>query len=163
MNKTTPEIIIITGKINSGKTTMLEKLVDEEKSMEYSPSGIIARGVFEGDTKIGFDVTDLSSGITTPLARIDKVFDDGFSVGKYFFSNVAFKFAQNALLKYQPNGVVFLDEAGPLELDGRGYAECLTTLINSDISRLYIAVRDECLNEFILKFVKSKSMKIIKI
>lgn len=159
----TPEIIIITGKVNSGKSTMLEKLVKKEKAKGASPTGIIARGVFKEDTKIGFDVIDLSSRISMPLARVNEPFENGLAIGKYYFSSDAFKFAQDALLNFRPHGVVFLDEAGPLELEGRGYADCLRTLIDSDISQLYVSVRSECLEEFVKKYVKANPVKIIRV
>lgn len=163
MNSNSPEIIIITGEINSGKTTMLEKFANEEKAKGVSPTGILARGAVEENIKIGFDVIDLSTGISMPLARVDEPFDKGFAIGKYYFSSDAFKFAQDALLNFHPRGVVFLDEAGPLELEGRGHAECLQILINSDITRLYVSVRTECLEEFVGKFVKANPVKIIRI
>jgi nucleoside-triphosphatase THEP1 len=163
MRDTKPEIIIVTGEINSGKTTLLEKLVKEEKTKGLTPTGIIARGIFDGKIKIGFDVIDLSSGISMPLARTDRPFDNGFVIGKYYFSGDAFKFAQDALLNFRPHGVVFLDEAGPLELEGRGHADCLRILIDSNIIRLYVSVRSECLKEFIEKFAKINPVKIIQV
>jgi nucleoside-triphosphatase THEP1 len=156
------EVIIVTGKVNSGKTTILEKLVSDEKSKGISPTGIIARGVLEGETKVGFDVRDLSSGSSMPLARIGKMADHGFSVGKYSFSTHAFKFAQRAILNFRRMGVVFLDEVGPLELNNEGYANCLRALLESDISRLYVAVRSDFLPEFSSKFLKSNPARIIK-
>jgi nucleoside-triphosphatase THEP1 len=158
-----PKIIIITGKVNSGKTTMMEKFINDEKLTGTSPSGIIARGVFKDKIKLGFDVIDISDGTSKPLARIDNYFENGFSVGKYYFSEEAFDFARTALLNYSHNGVVFLDEAGPLELSGGGYSACLKTLLDSDIARLYIVVRSECLTEFIEKFLKSNPTRIIRV
>jgi nucleoside-triphosphatase THEP1 len=156
------EVIIVTGKVNSGKTTILEKLALDEKSKGISPSGIIARGVFEGKTKVGFDVKDLSTDISMPLARIGRMADHGFSAGKYSFSTQAFKFAQRAILSFSSKGVVFIDEVGPLELKGDGYADCLKVLLDSDISRLYVAVRSDILSEFSSKFLKSTPARIIK-
>jgi nucleoside-triphosphatase THEP1 len=156
-----PEIIIVTGKVNSGKTTILEKLLADEKLKGISPTGIIARGVFEGKAKVGFDVKDLSDGTSMPLARIGRMADHGFSVGKYSFSAQAFKFAQKAILNFRNNGVVFIDEVGPLELKGGGYAGCLNVVLESDISRLYVTVRSEILPEFSNKFIKSNPTKII--
>ena len=59
--------------------------------------------------------------------------------------------------------VVFLDEAGPFELAGNGYAECLRTLLKSDISKIYISVRDNCLNDIIMKFCLRNPDKIITV
>jgi nucleoside-triphosphatase THEP1 len=163
MRDSKPEVVIITGKINSGKTTMMEKLIEEEKSLGITPSGIIAKGIFENKIKIGFDVINILNRMTMPLARISGHFDKEFSIGKYYFSEEAFSFALTALLNYNHKGVVFLDEAGPLELSGNGYAACITTLLKSDITRLYIVVRSECLTEFMDKYLKSNPTRIIRV
>lgn len=156
-------MVIVTGKISSGKTTMMEKLIEREKTKGKSPVGIIARGVFKGKAKVGFNVVDLSTGSSMPLARIGEEIKNGFSVGKFTFSNEALEFAQKALLNFKYDDVVFLDEVGPLELGEKGYANCLRTLLDSDISRLYIAVRSECLPEFLEKFFTSRQVKIIRV
>jgi nucleoside-triphosphatase THEP1 len=163
MLKRGPKVVIITGKINSGKTTMMEKLFERKKTEGKSPVGIIARGVFRGKAKVGFDVVDLSTGSSMPLARIGREIRGGFSVGKFTFSNEGFQFAQKVLLNFKYNDIVFLDEVGPLELDGKGYANCLKTLLDSDISKLYIAVRSECLPEFMEKFFASRQVKVIQV
>jgi nucleoside-triphosphatase THEP1 len=147
------EVILITGNINSGKTTMLEKLFREERAKGKTSSGIIALGVYDGETKIGFNVRDLGSGCSKPLARVEKMVDHAFSAGKYSFSIEGFEFAKEAILNFKSQGVVFVDEVGPLELNDKGYADCLKTLIKSDISRLYIAIRSACVSEFIFKFL----------
>ena len=57
--------------------------------------------------------------------------------------------------------VVFLDEAGPLELNNKGYADALRTILDSEIARLYIAIRSECLADFLERHFKSNRVQII--
>jgi nucleoside-triphosphatase THEP1 len=154
------EIILITGPVNSGKSTALMKLVERERADGNSPTGIVAKGVFDNDRKIGFDIIDLSSDKIIPMARVDWQIANSFRIGRYIFNHDAFQSAYKALLNYQQNGVVFLDEAGPLELDGGGYAECLRQLLDADISRLYIVVRDTCVDDFIGMFLGNRDFQI---
>ncbi|MFH1957794.1 MAG: nucleoside-triphosphatase [bacterium] len=154
-------MILITGGVNSGKTGMMKRLANKEKAAGNQPSGITAEGIFAGGEKAGFNVKDLSSGESMPLAKISPEKDNGFSAGKYFFSNEGFEFAKKALMNYSPGGVVFLDEAGPLELAGKGYAGCLKTLLKSPIKILYVSVRSGCLDKIREKFFRGT--KIIKI
>jgi len=159
-----PEVILVTGGVNSGKTGMMKRLVNKEKTAGNKPAGIIAEGIFEAGEKAGFDVKDLSSGKSMTLARISPEKDNGFPAGKYFFSNEGFEFAKKALMNYSPGGTVFLDEAGPLELADKGYAGCLRTLLNSPISVLYVSVRSGCLAQIREKFFRgAKNLKILKI
>ncbi|PIV17990.1 MAG: hypothetical protein COZ15_01625 [Elusimicrobia bacterium CG_4_10_14_3_um_filter_49_12_50_7] len=80
------EIVVITGKTNLGKTTLLERLVEHEKSAGRLSTGIIARGAFNGKNKIGFDAMDISTGKTVPLARSGNKIKNGFPAGRFYFS-----------------------------------------------------------------------------
>ncbi len=155
------EVIVVTGEINSGKSSLFEMLVESERQNGISPTGIIARGIFDNGNKTGFEIIDLSSGKTKPLARINWDIPESFPVGKYIFSQKGFDFACRALLNYEQRGVVFLDEVGPYELNGNGYYYCLKQLLDSDISRLYVAVRSSCLEEFKIRFLAGKKNRIV--
>jgi molybdopterin-guanine dinucleotide biosynthesis protein A len=157
-----PEVILVTGQVNSGKTTHLEKLIATEKAKGLAVSGIIARGVFKNNQKIGYDVVDLVSGSSLPLARTGE-FEGDFKLGKFAFSSKAFTFAEKALLDYVPGGVVFLDEAGPLELGGKGYADCIRILLEANIQSLYIVVREDILEEFKKMYLIGRTAKIIAV
>jgi len=158
-----PEIIIITGSVNSGKSQLLEKLADQERKNGALVSGIIAQAVFERGFKAGFDVLNVSTGKIRLLARISKTQDELFCAGKYSFSEAGFIFAKQAILDFHKGGAVFLDEIGPLELEGRGYADCLRTLLGSDIARLYLAVRNSCLPAVVEDYLDKRNYRIIKI
>ena len=136
------------------------KLVEQERAEGNAPTGIIAKGVFDSDHKIGFDIIDLATDNIIPLARIDWQIPDGFQAGKYIFSRDTFDSACRALLNYHQGGVVFLDEVGPLELSGGGYADCLRRLLDSDINKLYVIVRESCVSELIEKFLLNHDYEI---
>lgn len=156
------EIAIITGKVNSGKTTLLEKIAAREKLNGNFPTGIIARGVFRNGKKIGFDVMDLATGKIQQLARINNKKDKSWG-SRFTFYHAGWKFARNALLNFRPGGVVFLDEVGPLELKGEGHARTLKKLLQSNIGKIYISVRSDCLKEVRKKFFPSgKYIRILK-
>jgi len=157
-----PEVILITGPVNSGKSKHFEKLVENEKEKGVTVSGIIARSVFEHGYKTGFDVINVYTGKARLLARIDRTPDELFTAGKYSFSKDGFNFAREALLGFHKGGAAFLDEVGPLELEGGGYADCLTTLLGSDIARLYIVVRTSCLPALIEDYLDKLNYRIIK-
>jgi nucleoside-triphosphatase THEP1 len=163
MANPSPEIIVITGSVNSGKSQLLGKLADQERKDGTLVSGIIAQAVLEQGFKAGFDVINVSTGITKPLARISKTKDELFCAGKYSFSESGFNFAKEALLEFHKGGAVFLDEIGPLELEGGGYADCLKTLLDSNIARLYLVVRNSCLPAVIEDYLEKRTYRIIKI
>jgi nucleoside-triphosphatase THEP1 len=81
-------------------------------------------------------------------------------VGQYSFSKKTLEFAKGALLNYTSGGVVFLDEAGPLELAGEGYAFCITSLLESHISKLYMVVRENLVDQICERFLRGRPEKL---
>lgn len=156
-----PELVIITGAVNSGKTTHLRRLIAQERALGVSVSGVIAPGVFKGDEKIGYDVEDVASGRALPLARTGTQGDSDQNTGWYWLSKKTLEFAKEALLNCTPGGVVFLDEVGPLELSGEGYASCIRTLLESRISRLYIVVREGLVDQVTERFLRRQPVRIV--
>jgi hypothetical protein len=47
---------------------------------------------------------------------------------------------------------VFLDEFGPLEFGGLGYASLFQSLLNANIAALYIVIREELVTRFAEEF-----------
>ena len=108
---------------------------------------------------------DINSGKRKVLARTNRDFNSGFTVGKYNFSEEAFDFATGILNYARAGETVFLDEAGPLELKGKGYAGCIKKLLKMELSEFYVVVRKSCLRKFKNKFLSGfkKDLRIIKI
>ncbi|MCP4671565.1 MAG: hypothetical protein GY857_09685, partial [Desulfobacula sp.] len=65
-------MILITGKIHSGKSTLAMKLAAHLEQENLKISGIIAKGLWENSIRHGFDIIDLSTGRQIPLARRQK-------------------------------------------------------------------------------------------
>jgi nucleoside-triphosphatase len=141
----------------------LKELVAEERTSGQIPTGIIAVGFYEANKKIGYNVIDIASGESMPLARTVPFPDTEIRAGKYYFSKTAFEFAIKALLNYRLNGVVFLDEAGPLELSGEGYADCLRKLLQAPLAKLYLSVREELLHDIMDAFFKGHNSTVISV
>ncbi|MGM0441942.1 MAG: nucleoside-triphosphatase, partial [Elusimicrobiota bacterium] len=138
-------ITIVTGPVGSGKTTRLQNIVSGYRDNQKSISGIVAPAIFKDGHKVGYDVVDINSGKRKVLARTNRDFNSGFTVGKYNFSDNAFDFATDILNHARAGETVFLDEAGPLELKGKGYAGCIEKLLKMELSEFYVVVRKSCL------------------
>ena len=61
--------IILTGAVQSGKSTLAALLVKQLKGKSIPMAGILAKGLWENDQRAGFDLIDLKTGLSTPLAR----------------------------------------------------------------------------------------------
>jgi len=157
------KIFIITGSINSGKSLALQQIYFEKAAEGFSISGIIAKGIFENNRKIGFDLLIPSKNElkTCILARDFEIEPPYFSIGRFFFSNLAFDIAKKSLSILEENSIVFFDEFGWFEMNEKGYFPEFIQILNSNISTLYISVRKDVLSEFIDRFMVNREYSII--
>jgi len=87
-----------------------------------------------------------------PFHTSQKKFDTPITIGKYYFYQQAFEKANDWLGDTRPFDVIIIDEVGPLEMRGGGFYELLTNLFQDYKGILVVAVRNEILEEFRIKF-----------
>lgn len=163
---TNEKITIVTGNIDSGKTTFILTLYNELKR----GSGFVSKKRFVGEGKnldfTGYDLMNLNTGESVPLAYkagfIPPVWDEVCRRGPYSFSRKGFKFGEEIIERFcdeigegckieiekEP---VFIDEIGPLELNGLGFSQALRKILRSR-KTLYIVVRSQILDDVIREF-----------
>ncbi len=139
-----PQIFVVKGKIDSGKTTVVKELIENFKSKNIKIGGIYTQKIFENDERIGYDVIDVKTNKAETFLRIDhcvacekvgvfSIFPEGMEKGKQSLN------PENT----EGDQLVIIDEVGMLELNGKGWAKNLEQLVQSGKKHLLIAVRDE--------------------
>lgn len=138
-------VTIITGKINGGKTSRMQTIHSNLKRGD----GFITPKAFENGQMAGYDIRQLSTGETCPFIRktgaLPAGWDEAFTYGAFSFSQKALEMAEGIIKTAIENGVnpLFMDEIGPVELAGKGFASLLEKGIRSG-SDLYICARESC-------------------
>jgi len=131
-------ITIVTGEIDAGKTRYLHE--------RASRSGIAAW--LSVKSLPGYDLLMLPAGRRIPLARPaeNQVPGDWFPFRRFFFNPAAFAAAESccAALDGPPPKELILDEVGPLELEGRGFAPLFRIFLAAG-SDLVVSVRPSLL------------------
>ena len=153
-------IYIFSRPIHSGKTTELLQWCDQQKNV----AGILmpdidgSRKILSLQTKEIFDI-ECTDVINTkePLT----------SVGRFHFYTTAFEKANLIIMQAlnQNTDWLVIDEAGKLELEGKGFYESIVKAVDhlqdeKTTSNLLITVR-ESLCEEVISFFKIKSARII--
>ena len=148
MNKVT----IISGKKHSGKTTKLLSYISELQSNGNVCAGIVAIGHFKDNKRCAFDLVDILGNkkqefmTTTPSLKFKKT-------GKFHIIPDGEKFGKTVLESETTLNadVIIIDEIGPLELEGKGWAKYLKQFLKLD-KNLVITVREQLLDDVCKEF-----------
>ena len=145
--------IIITGEVQSGKSTLAGDLVSFLKEENISLAGILAPGLWKDNQRDGFDLVDLKTGILTPLARRRKN-PDNTAITPFEFFTEGMAAGKKALdVNTCRNAhVIMVDEVGKLELEGRGWAGFLDPLLSLEAAIHIWIVREYLVEEVIKKW-----------
>jgi nucleoside-triphosphatase THEP1 len=138
-----PQILLLTGPRGSGKTGFVLSLADALYLEQISVAGLASICVMEQGSRTGYDVRILTNGQQTPLCRIGAP-DRGVNAGQFSFFPEAFDFGLDALqagIQAPDMDLMILDELGPLELEGKGWAAVLQKMRESTAKVLLITVR----------------------
>jgi len=123
-------VLIITGSQGEGKSNLAGALARSLREAGLSLGGIHAPGFWEDGRRSGFDITDLGAGESRPLCRMQGP-ETWQSQGPFRFSPDGLAFGLQALAEAMRRDadVIFVDEVGPMELRGRGWASQLDALV----------------------------------
>ncbi|MFW5488699.1 MAG: ATP-binding cassette domain-containing protein [Desulfovibrio sp.] len=135
-----PRVVLVTGSVQSGKSTLVTRLLAELQRAHVSTAGILAEGLWKNDQRAGFDLRDLHDGTVTPLARRDEAKRNGAErdgarhnggLTPYTFFPEGDRAGRLALSpeRCANSDVIVVDEVGKLELAGKGWADCLPPLL----------------------------------
>lgn len=140
--------MILTGLIQSGKTTALQNWIESRKDV----IGILSPDL-DGE-RVFMHIPD---GFTFPMIA-EKEDESAILVGKYCFSQAGFAKANELLIEDLQNTThtwLLFDEIGPLELADKGLFPALTFALNSmegHRKNILIVVREKLVDEVMRRF-----------
>jgi nucleoside-triphosphatase THEP1 len=143
-----PKVVIISGKVNSGKTTLLKSIINELKGKDFKIAGIITENFYKGNEKYGFDIIDLANQEKAVLCRKNELESD-IKAGPYYFSKEGIRFGERVLENIQNDtyDFVVLDEIGNLELKGSGWSNSIDNLLMISNVPMIFVIRENLVNK----------------
>ena len=147
------KIIIVTGERGEGKTTFVKKIIDVLKDEGLETKGFLSLALFDDEIKIGYNLLNIPDNKVASFIRTNE-FQGMVKFRKYYFSNEGIIWGNKILLSYKKNtsDILVIDEIGPLELEGGGWAESLNELVKLPQFKMIWIVRKEILEEVIKKW-----------
>jgi len=148
------ELTIVTGPIDSGKTSWCRELAAANPGC----AGVLLIKVYLHGERIGYDALRLPVGDRIPFARVwehePSDWIAGEKVGLFSISADGLQAANDWLSEAaaQPAAII-IDEVGPLELAGGGFAPGLRAVLASpQQQKLYVVIRSDCLEAACRRF-----------
>ena len=140
---TSCRLLLWTGPKHSGKTAVVSRLADRAGQQSISVAGILAPSVYQHQQLVGFDIVDLQTNQRRPLAR--RHAQGSQQVGQFVFTDEGIEFGRLALQSASSlsDGLIVVDEFGPLELEGGGWRRDVDSLICDSPAVVILVVRDE--------------------
>jgi nucleoside-triphosphatase THEP1 len=135
--------VIVTGDTGSGKTTLVGQTVERLRARDVPVAGILAPGFIKDGRRTGFDIVNLATGESTALAR-EQAGDAGLHArwSRFAFRPEGLDLGARALGPTAHSAdVIVVDEVGPFELSGGGWAPALDRLSKDYRGTLVLAVR----------------------
>lgn len=135
-------LFLLVGDRHGGKTSTCRTLAAAARARGLTVGGVLAPAVHEGDQCVGYDVVDLATGATTRLA--DHRGPGVEHVGRFHFLADGLRLGRAALTQAVADAphLVIVDEVGPLELAGGGWAEALDALAARPGGTVFTVRRD---------------------
>jgi len=131
-------IFILTGESGSGKTTLLNELAAVFRNNKLIAGGFTAPGTWLNGKRSGFVLHDLLDNKEYPLAESGKTGSAMYSHFGFFDQTLQMG---NKLLATQATDprldILIVDEVGPFELHGMGWAPSLDILTSAEVPQLW--------------------------
>jgi len=144
------KVIIVTGNQGEGKTTFIRNIILDLKKEEFKIGGLIAPGYWKNNTREKFELQNIKSNKVIIYCQIEpkKGWD---KIRKFYINPLGQLFGEQALDPdfLKSSDIIIIDEIGPFELEGKGWASSLTKILKNLKTPLIIVVRKSLLENVI--------------
>jgi nucleoside-triphosphatase THEP1 len=139
---------VLSGPTGSGKTTLALAVVECLRGRGVRVAGILAPGLLDHGRRTGFDIINLATGARAPLAREQQDTPGAHARwSRFAFHDEGLALGRRALgTDAERAEVIVVDEVGPFELAGGGWAPALDALTRFS-GRVVFVVRDSLVEE----------------
>lgn len=137
-------VIVITGSIGIGKTTVCRKFIEMARRWGRTCGGIVSYKT--PDKRI--IVEDIQTGHKEILASTASIFR-GPCTPMYFFNPDGIDFGIQAIDKGYYCNILIIDEIGQLELGGQGFINAIEVIRGKKSDDIILVIRKELLSAFL--------------
>lgn len=154
-------IIIITGEVRAGKTLLISNLLAEINKLEIKATGVYSPARFEGGTKTGIYIVDITSGKKRLLANFQPGWDPQNPMREWKMDPQILQWGDKVIKDSVPTTVLIIDELGYLEFEKKsGWISAFEILKKGDYKIGIVVVRSGLLKQAMTKWENAKIIDI---
>ncbi|MDH7513377.1 MAG: nucleoside-triphosphatase [Clostridiales bacterium] len=154
-------ILVLTGPVHSGKTSLLKNLVKELKRRGVRADGFLSLVALKKGETARYDLFDLKTEKAIPFLR--KTGKKTWSkIGPYFIIPRALNRAKQKILGCDRKNFLIVDEVGPLEIRGEGLWPALSLALKKPSLGLLLVARHSVLPD-VLALIGPNRVSIVDI
>jgi len=152
-NASANRAFIITGSLREGKTTFAKNLIKFFRENNFSTGGIISERVMTDSLTTGYDLVNIETGERKAFLRQNEQYGPE-KIGRFTICPEGLAMGKTVLNSpiSLENKVIIIDEVGMLELQDKGWSECINRLLQGQTNHVLLTVRDKFVNEVKIKF-----------
>jgi nucleoside-triphosphatase THEP1 len=145
MGSALPLITVVTGDRGEGKTTWLKNRVEELKGSGMKVAGFIAEGIHRAEgERIGYRIVNINTGEKSDFCMLEGP-DEWERVGRFRINpeGLAAGYRWMSQEEVAGAGLIVIDELGPLELAGKGWAPLIERILREQPKPMIWTVRKQ--------------------
>lgn len=140
-------ILILTGPLHGGKTTLLRAAADGWLRNGTDVDGYLSPALWKGGRVLGYNIQEIRTGETRPFIRREG--RAGWErIGAFFFIPEGLGLARRLIRRGRKAGICVVDEIGPLELEGGGVRRALEAGLRGSPADWLLVVREPLVADF---------------
>lgn len=142
-------LIILSGPVHSGKTTMLLKIVDELKKIKVAFDGFLSYPIIKKEEITGYSLLDIKKNTFTPfITKSEK--KNWQNIGPFFFIPEGLEKAEGIIHRGSESDLLIVDEVGPLEIKKQGLWPSLQKVLHQANKNMLLVIRENILEDFLV-------------
>ncbi len=138
-------LLVLTGPVHGGKTSLLTRLLPAWRARGLACRGFLSPAASDGAGD-GYDLLEIGSGARRPYLRT-RGEAAAERVGPFAFVPETLERARAILRTAPPDGLLVIDEVGPLELEGGGLGPALREALTARPGPALLVVRAGILDQ----------------
>lgn len=148
MKSNKSNIFVISGDFHQGKTTFAKQCV-EHLTLNYGVGGFLSVSSYENNEVSYYTLINLLNKQSIRLCQTVETIN-WLKFRRFSFNPAAIEVGNRIIIDsiHLKSDVIFVDEIGPLELQGNAWAESLKLLIKTKVTQIWV-IRRHLINELL--------------